>query len=199
LKDKDYLNKINRKFAKFVEVAAIKEQDYFILDATYTNEFNVKVKELLIEIELEGKNDLGVSVIFDTKGDIVLIDAGIIGKYIASCYNYYISNYYKEDSLNRIIIEVINGGDKAQIDFIKVSYTVIYDIMAGLYKEIKCKEEILKQYKNKFGFNNDYYSDEVIIVTSLLILEDISKYITIKPGAFLSCIKNIKDKKNVTN
>ena len=199
LKDKDYLNKINRKFAKFVEVAAIKEQDYFILDAIYTNEFNVKVKELFKELELEGKNDFGVSVMFDTRGDIVLIDAGIIGKYIASCYNYYISNYYKEDSLNRIIMEVINGGDKVQIDFIRVSYSVIYNILAGLYKEIRCKKEILKQYKNKFGFHNDYYNDEVIIITSLLILEDISKYITIKPVAFLSCIKNIKYEKSITN
>ena len=199
MKNNDYLKKVYRKFSKFIEIAAIREQEYLILDAKYTNEFNVKVKELLKEIEMEGKNDVEISVLFDTKGDIVLIDGDIIGKYIANCYNYSISNYYKEDSLNRIIIEVINGCDKAQLDFIRVSYSIIYNVIAGLYKEIKCKKEILAQYKNKFGFDKYYYSDEVIIVTSLLILEDISKYITIKPVAFLGCIKNIKDKKNVTN
>lgn len=199
MKNNDYLKKVYRKFSKFIEIAAIKEQEYFILDAKYTNEFNVKVKELLKEIESEGKNDVEISVLFDTKGDIVLIDGEIIGKYIANCYTYSISNYYKEESLNRIVREVINGSDKAQTDFIRVSYAVIYNIVGGLYKEIKCKKEILKQYNNKFGFDNHKYEDEVLILLSLLILEDISKYITIKPEAFLSCIQHIKDKKNVTN
>jgi len=199
LKNNDYIKKVYRKFSKFIEIAAIREQEYFILDAKYTNEFNIKVKELLKEIELEGKNNVEVSVIFDTKGDIVLIDGDIIGKYIANCYNYSIGNYYKEDSLNRIVREVINGSDKAQDDFIRISYAVIYNTLGSLYKEIKCKKEILRQYKNKFGFYNNQYEDEVLIVLSLLILEDISKYITIKPEAFLSCIQHIKDKKNVTN
>lgn len=199
MKNNDYLKKVYRKFTKFIEIAAIREQEYLILDAKYTNDFNIKVKELLKEIELEGNNDVEISVLFDTKGEIVLIDGEIIGKYIANCYNYSISNYYKEDSLNRIVREVINGSDKAQIDFIRVSYAVIYNVIGGLYKEIKCKKEILRQYKNKFGFYNYQYDDEVIIVLSLLILEDISKYITIKPEAFLSCIKHIKEKKNVTN
>ncbi|MBC8060616.1 MAG: hypothetical protein H7Y18_08115 [Clostridiaceae bacterium] len=199
MKNNDYLKKVYRKFSKFIEIATIREQEYFILDAKYTNEFNIKVKELIKEIESEGKNDVEISVLFDTKGDIVLIDGEIIGKYIANCYNYSISTYYKEDSLNRIIREVINGSDKAQVDFIRVSYAVIYNIMGGLYKEIKCKKEILKQYKNKFGFYDYQYEDDVLVVLSLLILEDISKYITINPEAFLSCIQHIKDKKNVTN
>ena len=199
MKNNDFLKKVYRKFSKFIEIAAIREQEYFISDAKYTNEFNVKVKELLKEIESEGKNDVEISVLFDTKGDIVLIDGDIIGKYISNCYNYSIGSYYKEDSLNRIVREVINGSDKSQVDFIRVSYAVIYNIIGGLYKEIKCKKEILKQYKNKFGFYSYQYEDEVLIVLSLLILEDISKYITIRPEAFLSCIQHIKDKKNVTN
>ena len=199
LRNKDYLKKVYRQFSKFIEIAAIREQEYFILDAKYTKEFNKKVKELVDEIEMEGKKDVNLSVIFDQNGEIVLIDGEIIGKYIAQSYNFTMGNYYKEESLNRVVREVVNGSDKVQSDFIRVSYAVIYNIVGGLYKEIKCKKEIMDGYKESFGLNNYKKEDIVLIVISLLIIEDICRYIGIKPEAFLGCVKHIKNKKNITN
>ena len=199
MKNRDYLKREYKQFSKFIEVASINELEYFILDGKYTEEFNKKVKALLMEVELEVKNNIEISVIFDTNGNIAIIDSEVIGKYIAGCYNSTICNYYKEESLNKLVKEVINGTDKAQSDFIHISYSLFYNILGGLYSHIKCSKDLLEKYKINYGLLKLNSTDEVIIIVALLLVEDIHKYISAKPESFMGCIEYIKNKNNITN
>ncbi len=199
LRNKDYLKKIYKQFSIFIETATARELEYFVLDAKYTSTFNKRVKELVEEVEKESKKDVNISVIFDTNGEIALIAADVLGKYIGDCYNLTMGNYYKEESLNRVVREVINGSEKAQVDFVRVSYAVMYNVLGGLYSEIKCRKEVMDGYKESYGLVSYEKQDLVLIVLSLLIIEDICRYIGIKPEAFLKCIQHIKHKKDITN
>ena len=199
MRNKDYLKKIYKQFSKFIETAAARELEYFILDAKYTKVFNKRVKELIEELENESRKDANISVIFDTNGEIAVISSDVLGKYISDCYNLTMGNYYKEESLNRVVREVINGSEKAQIDFLRVSYAVMYNVLGGLYSEIKCKKEVMDGYKESYGLARYEKEDLVLIILSLLIIEDICRYIGIKPETFLLCIKHIKQKKDITN
>ena len=194
MRNKDYLKKVYRKFSKFIETAAVRELEYFVLDAKYTKSFNKKIKKLTEEIEKDNGEGINISVMFDTDGDIVLIDGEVLGKYIGDCYSCTMCNYYKEESLNRVVREVINGSEKSQKDFVRVSYAVIYNILGGLYSEIKCRKDIMEEYKRDYGLASYYKEDLVIVIIALLIIEDICRYIGIKPDAFIECIKHIKNK-----
>ena len=135
--DKQYLRKIYRQFSEFVAEAASRELEYFILDSKFTSMFNYRINELVEQINKEGKTTIGLSVIFNTEGEIALIDADILGKYVADNFRASIEEYYKNASLNKIIKMVINGTEKVQRDFVTIAYSLLYNCINSLYKEIK--------------------------------------------------------------
>jgi len=53
MKDNDKINNIFRNFPEFVAIAAERELESFIIDATYTSAFNYRMKKLLEEVKKE--------------------------------------------------------------------------------------------------------------------------------------------------
>lgn len=190
MSNKDYLKKIYKQFSEFIGTASARELEYFILDARYSANFNKMVKELFDELR-----EAELSVIFDTEGEIVLIDADIVGKFIADNYKLSIEKYYKDTQLNRIVKEVVNGSRKSQADFVRISFSILYNTVGNLYTEIKCKKDIIEKYREKFYFMSYSGEDIPIIIITFLILEDVSAYIHIAQDVWMECIRDISYKK----
>lgn len=177
--DKEYLKKIYKHFADFIAIAASRELEYFVLDSKFTTAFNSRMKKIVQDIKREGKNSIELSILFNTDEEIVLIDANIIGRFVANNYTITIEEYYKDSSLNKIVRDVINGNNKVQKDFMLISYNILYNILQETYKEIKYKKDIIQKYKQKFGIENYSKDDIAIRIATFLILEDVGKYINI--------------------
>ncbi|MCY6354568.1 hypothetical protein [Clostridium sp. ZS2-4] len=191
MKNEDHLRKTYRRFTDFLSVACSRELEYFILDSNFTSAFNYRVKEIVKEIEKEGKEDIEFSVLFNTEGEVVLIDANILGRFISDNYNVSIEKYYKGISLDKIIKEVKNGNKKTKLDFVKISYSILYKTINELYKEIKCKKELKNKYIQKYKLEEYTGMDTAIIVCVLLILEDACRYLAIEKEVFTLSISQI--------
>ncbi|MFT8313780.1 MAG: hypothetical protein ABF633_05925 [Clostridium sp.] len=193
MNNKDYMGKLFKNFYDFVSLAASKELEYIVFDARYTTYFNNKMKELLNDIKNQDEKDLEFSVMFNTKGEVAIIDSKIVGKYIGNYYNIQMEQYYKGAKLNKIVWEIINGKDKIKRDFIVVSYKIIYRVLNEIYMDIKYNGRILDEYKSRYGFDNYRGKNISIIIISILILEDICSYIGIEDRILLEYFKKIYD------
>lgn len=193
--NKEYLRTIYRKFSEFVAVASARELEYFVLDSKFTSSFNYRIKNMVEELKEDGKENIDASIMFNTKGEVALIDANILGSYIGYNYNVHIENYYKNASLNKIVKEVVNGSEKAQCDFIKVSYSVIYSTIDEIYSEVTCKKDVLDKYKEDYMITEYHGENNVAVIVSILILEDICKYLGVADRLMLNCINSIVLKK----
>lgn len=194
--NKEYLRTVYRKFSEFVAVASARELEFLVLDSKFTSSFNYRIKKMVEELKEEGKENIDASIMFNTKGEVALIDANILGSYIGYNYNLHIENYYKNASLNKVVKEVVNGNEKAQCDFIKVSYSVIYNTMDEIYSEVTCKKDVLDKYKEDYMITEYHGENNVAIIVSILILEDVCKYLGIQDRLMLNCINSIVLKKN---
>ncbi|WP_406765667.1 hypothetical protein [Candidatus Clostridium radicumherbarum] len=184
------MKKLYRKFSDFVAVASARELEYFILDSKFNSAFNYNMKKLIDEIKEEKNGDLGLTILFNTNGEVALINGDIIGKHIGNKYNLTIEEYYKNTSLNKIVRDVINGSDKSKKDFIDISYSILYSALAGIYSEIKCKKETVDIYKINF-FLEDYTENDIgAVVACILIVEDICKYIGIQENLMVEAVKD---------
>jgi hypothetical protein len=189
MKNKEFMKKVYRHFGDFVAVASARELEYLVMDARYTSGFSMRIKEVIDDIRRSGREIAEFSVLFNTDGDIAIIDANIVGRFVADRYCVIIEDYYKDASLNKIIRSVVNGNDKVQKDFLTVSYKILYDTLEEIYRDIKCRRDILNGIKE--NFNLSYYNreDVSVVAASLMILEDICKYIGIS-GELLRGIVN---------
>lgn len=184
------MKKIYRRFSDFVAIAAARELEYFVLDSKFTSSFNYRMKKLIDEIEKEENQDIGFTVIFNTNDEIALINADIIGKYVGNNFNIKIEEYYKNASLNKIVRDVINGSDKSKKDFIKVSYSILFNTLDTIYSEIRCKKDTVETYKGNY-FLNDYNGEDVgAVIASVLIIEDICRYIGIEGSLVLRAVRD---------
>lgn len=193
MKNNDYLGKLFKNFYDFISVSSSRELEYIVFDAEYTTNFNSKMKELLKDIRKQDKKDIDFTIMFNTKGEIAIIDSKIVGKYIGNYYNIQMEQHYKGIKLNKIVRDVINGKDKVKSDFIVISYKIIYKVLEEIYREIKYNKSILNEYKNRYEFNNYRGKDISIIIISILILEDICNYIGIEDKILLGYFKKICD------
>ena len=191
--NKDYIGKLFKNFCDFISLAASRELEYIIFDAKYTTHFNTNMKELLKDIKNKDKKDLDLTIMFNTNGEIAIIDSKIVGKYMANYYNIQMEQYYKGVKLNKIVRDVINGRDKIKRDFIIVSYKIIYKVLKEIYMDIKYNKSIFEEYKIRYGFKNYREKDVSIIIISILILEDICSYIGIEDRILLEYFKKIYD------
>lgn len=190
MNNKDFMKKAYRNFSQFVEEASFHELAYFILYSRFTSMFNCRMKELVGEINNDGKSIIEASVIFNTNGEVALIDGVIIGKYVGNNYGVNMEASYKNATLNKVVKHVVNGSKKAQQDFIAISYNILYKIFNELYKEVKCRKDLCEKYKKQYLISNYKGNDISIVLCSLLILEDICKYLGIKQELLLNYIKN---------
>ena len=187
--NKSYLNKTYKKFSDLLYVVATKELQYFITKGEFTSFFNYKMKRMISEISQQKNGLLNGSVFFNTEGEITLIDAEIVGRFIQNNYELKMLEYYKNTSLNKILREVINGSEKAKGDFIFISYTLLYNTLKELYKTISCKKNSSIIYKNRYGLEDYQKDDCTMIIAVLLILEDLCKYIGVDRYKMLKEIK----------
>jgi len=175
--NKNYLNKAYKNFSELVYVVSAKELEFFIIKGEFTSYFNSRMKKMMAEINDEKSEILDAGVFFNTKGEITLIDAEIVGKFIEDSYTLKMLAYYKNTSLNRIIRGVVNGTEKSKSDFILISYSILYNTLNELYKNISCKQTNMIIYKNRFALEDYIKGDCTIVIAVLLILEDLCKYI----------------------
>lgn len=197
MRGKEYMKKIYKKFSDFVAIASARELEYFILDSSFTSSFNYRMRKLIEEVKKERNDGIEFSILFNTDGEIVLIDANLIGRYIGNNYNITIEDYYKNTSLNKIIRDVINGSEKAQKDFVTISYSILYHTLKTIYSEIKCKKDIVDKYKRDY-FLIDYNSDDIgAVIASTMIIEDICKYIGIEVNLMQQAVNDAVLRKNI--
>ena len=175
--NKSHLKRSYKNFSELVYVISTKELEYFITKGEFTSSFNYRIKKMLTELKEEKNEFLDAGVFFNTEGEITLIDAEIVGKFIEDNYKLKMMEYYKSASLNKIVREVINGSEKTKGDFILISYSILYDTLNELYKTISCKKSSAIIYKNRYNLEDYHKEDSTMIIAVLLILEDLCKYI----------------------
>ncbi|MCM8710180.1 hypothetical protein M2651_03955 [Clostridium sp. SYSU_GA19001] len=197
MNSKEYMKKVYRRFSDFVSIASARELEFFVLDSKFTSSFNYRMKKMLEEIKAEKNDDIEFSIMFNTSGEIVLIDANILGKYIGNNYNISIEEYYKNASLNKIIKDVINGSEKSQKDFVIISYSILYHTLDTIYSEIKCKKDTVDKYKKDYLLTDYEGGDIGAVIASILILEDICRYIGIRENLVLQAINDVVYRKNI--
>lgn len=197
MKEKDYLKKNYKTFVEFLSVVCARELEYLILDSNFTSAFNYRIKKMIDEARAKGKAEIDFSVLFNTQGEVVLIDADIIGSFISNNYCVSIENYYKGANLNKVIKEIVNGNEKTQNDFIMLSYKVLYKTLMDLYKDIKYKKDIKDSYVAKYKLQNYKSEDLPVVIAILLILEDVCKYLSISEELLHSCMNKIISSKRV--
>jgi hypothetical protein len=196
LRNKEFLRKVYKRFSDFVAVAASRELDFLILDAKYTTAFSYRLKQILGEIKESGNPMAELSVFFNTDGDIALIDADLVGNFVGDSYCVGMEENYKNASLNKIVKSVINNSsEKVQQDFVLISYKVLYNTLDQLYMEVKCRKEVLSQYKQMYNVYCYEYEDASVVIASLLVLEDICRYIGISNDKIMNLVENTICKK----
>ena len=190
------MKKVYRNFVDFVSECSSRELEYFIFDSRFTTAFNQRVSEMMNEIRNEGKKSIELAIIFNTEGEIALIDSFIIGSYIGNNYVKHMEEYYKESSLNKIVKYVVNGNEKSKMDFLILSYNILYKTLNSIYSDIKCKKETLENYIKLYNLKHCQHDDCTIVVASILIVEDICKYMGIKGATLVDSISYIATKRN---
>lgn len=196
MENKDYLKKVYKNFSDFVAVASARELEYFILDANFTSSFNTRMKQVMDDIRMSGKGSVDFSIMFNTHGEIAIIDANLVGRFIGNNYNIHIQNYYKSTTLNRVVRQVINGSEKNQKDFIIVSYSILYHTMKEIYSEIICRKDIIRKYKLYYLIENYDKEDQAAVIACMLVLEDICRYMGIPGEYLLQCIHKMVTTEN---
>ncbi|MBX4263620.1 hypothetical protein [Clostridium estertheticum] len=187
--DKKHLKKIYKNFSDLVYVVATTELESFISKGEFTSFFNYRMKQMLSEID-EKSEILDAGVFFNTKGEITLIDAGVVGKFIENNYNLKMLGYYKNTFLNKIIRGVVNGSEKSKVDFILISYSILYDTLNELYKTISCKQVNKIIYINRYALEDYSKEDCTMVIVTLLILEDLCRYIGVDRHKMVNELKN---------
>ncbi|AWI07247.1 hypothetical protein [Clostridium drakei] len=185
---KDYMRKIYKNFYDFITECSSKELEYFILDSKFTTFFNTKISEVIKEIEDEGKSNIEATIIFSTKGEIALIDSYIVGRHLANSYKVYMERHYKQDSLNKIVKYIVNGNKKSKKDFLILSFSELNNTLKSMYSDIKCKKEIADKYKQFYNLEKYEENQCLVLITAILVLEDICKFTRIEQEILIEAI-----------
>jgi hypothetical protein len=193
------MRRVYRNFSEFISECSSRELEYFVFDSKFTTMFNKRINGLIADIKKEGKNSVELSIMFNTEGEIAVIDSYILGRYIANNYNMNMQRYYKESSLNNIVKHVVNGSEKSKMDFSILSFNILYNTLKSIYSDIKYKKDTLKEYIKLYNLSHCQGDACALDVATILILEDICKYIGIKEGIIQYSIKDATAKRNCQN
>lgn len=199
MRNKDYMRKIYRNFSEFISECSSKELEYFIFDSKFTTMFNERVSEVIKDIKEEGKKSIDLAIIFNTEGEVALIDGYIIGRYIANNYKMHMEQYYKETSLNNLVKHIVNGNEKSKKDFLILSYRILYNTLNSIYCDIKFKKDTLRDYINTYDLKHCVGDDCALVVVTILILEDICKFLRINESLLEESVCHVAQKRNSQN
>ncbi|MDF2880642.1 MAG: hypothetical protein K0R54_1199 [Clostridiaceae bacterium] len=151
-----------------------------ILDSKFTKEFNSNIKKLYDSIKTDGNDNIEFTILFNTSGEIAVIDGYVLGSYAADKYTLAMEEYYKKNKINKVVKQVVNGSRKSMEDFLILSEKVLYNTFLSMFSEIKTRKDIIEKYKYHKSLLKSYKGDDLpIIFISLLIIEDICKYLGI--------------------
>jgi len=180
---------LNKKYANFSELiaaASARELGFMIINAEYTKAFNIRLKKIISELDEKQRALASISCMFNTKGDIAIIDEALVGQYISIRYKSTMEEHYRGTHLNKIASAVIDGGEKRVLDFLSLSYDVLYEILSEIYKEIKYRKDVLQIHKEKYNISSYNKEDNVMVTIILMIIEDIIKYLSCKESYILT-------------
>lgn len=176
MRDNSYITGKYKSFSDFIEICSARELEYFVLNSNFTTNFNIRIKNILADIDEFKKAEF--RIFFNTDGEIVIIDSTILGKFIADTCVIAMKGKYKIE-VDKTIQSVVRGNEKVKLDFLKVSYDVLYKTLRMIYMDIKYKKELFKNMREYFKIESYSKEDAAIVIIALTILEDISKYLNI--------------------
>lgn len=188
---------MRRKYSHFTDLvaaAAARELSFLILSAEYTKGFSLRLKHIMDELNGRERDLASVSVMFNTEGDIAIIDEALIGRFVAIKFNSTMEEYYKGASLNRIAKAVMEGEEKRIMDFLSLCYDVLYDSIEEMYKEVRCRKDVMENFKKRYNIASYNREDSPVVTAVLMIMEDIINYLGIKESYILT-ISAIKVRK----
>ena len=163
-----------------------------ILDSKFTKEFNLNIKKLYDSIKMDGNDNIEFTILFNTSGEIAVIDGYVLGNYVADKYTLAMEQYYKNNKLNKIVKQVVNGSRKSMEDFLILSEKVLYNTFLSMFSEIKTRKDVIEKYKYNKSMLESYKGEDLpIIFISILIVEDICKYLGIKMDIFQETFNKI--------
>lgn len=200
LENRNHIRKAYEKFPEFLADSSKRQLEFIILDSKFSNDFNDGIKKMIKELKNDGKGEVAeVAVFFNTKGEVAVIDAGILGNYVSDRFTNLIESYYGGVKINEIVRKVLNGTEKAVKDFLVLSQMVVYRCLREIYTEIACRKETIERYKHSYFLGNYDEVDLPIVLISLLILEDVCKYLGIKREMLINCFNEIVSKRYSNN
>lgn len=163
-----------------------------ILDSKFTKEFNLNIKKLYDSIKMDGNDNIEFTILFNTSGEIAVIDGYVLGNYVADKYTLAMEQYYKNNKLNKVVKQVVNGSRKSMEDFLILSEKVLYNTFLSMFSEIKTRKDVIEKYKYNKSMLESYKGEDLpIIFISILIVEDICKYLGIKMDIFRETLNKI--------
>lgn len=193
--DKDYLHKVYKRFYDFIAMCSARELENLILDSRFTSNFNYRMKGIVEDVNKKEGLSPEAFIMFNTKGEIVIIDSDLVGAYIADVYAQKIDKYYKGAALNKVIRNTINSSEKIQQDLLTISYNIIYETLEEIYMGIKYRKEVMDNFKKHFDIEDVKEEDKTLMILSLMIVEDISKYLRIDNVSFKAVVQSSLQKR----
>ncbi|KYH35429.1 hypothetical protein CLTEP_06050 [Clostridium tepidiprofundi DSM 19306] len=179
-----------RKFSDIVAISSEKNINYLVYNARFTSAFSYRIKKLIAEIR-DVKKDIDFIAMFNTEGDIAIIDTKIIADFIADNYVVMIEKYYRSEKAFNIIKKVRRSNKKVRLDFTNVSYNILYKTFDEIYREIYYDKKIVNKMKIKYGIMEYSNKDLIVVLLSLTILEDICKQVDIDRYNMVKYVKEV--------
>ncbi|MFL0249077.1 hypothetical protein ACJDT4_01470 [Clostridium neuense] len=186
----NYVENSNKEFMEFMETAISTEIDCYIIDSSFTKDFNTRLIQVMEEIR-KGNQDIEFSIIFNVDREISLIDSLILGNFAADLYFVYMSKYYKSNDLQTILNYMHSESDAEKRKFIINSIDVLYGIFNEMFKDIRCNKSILCRYQEYYNLGELKEKKISLMVLVILVLEDICKYFRIRNGLLIEGCKEI--------
>lgn len=186
--DVEYEESGNDSFFQFVQTAAAREIEYYITHSSFTQAFNYRVNKLIEEIK-KINTDIEFSVIYNTEGEICVIDSAIIGNFVADMYFIELTNNYKEKNLHKILSNISSNTEEIKEDFVRLSMKSLFNILDNMYKSIQYKKDIFDKYKAYYYLDDENDHKSSLMVIAILILEDICRHLKIKYSVLIKCSK----------
>lgn len=168
----------SKDFFDFIKLVGARELEYFICEANYTTTFNNNIKGIVDELIDQGKKSIEFMVLFNTKGEIALINEEIIGGYLGGKLIEDLRLHYRVDDINVLAEEISKKEYIDKQEFIVTSYQSICRILKEIYKDIKYRREEGESYKNRYSLNSINEEGLPISIASILVLEDICAYLS---------------------
>ncbi|WP_238883033.1 hypothetical protein [Clostridium sp. YIM B02551] len=169
----------SKSFYEFVTLAVARELEYFINESNYTVAFNSNIKNLVDELKALGKLNIEFMVLFNTSGEIALINEEIVGGYIAERMVKQLRADYGINDEEEILKKIINGENREKELFISNIYKYLIKILKEIYKDIRYRKEVLESYKKRYSLNNMETEEMAVTLASILIIEDICGYLSL--------------------